>query len=288
MAAKSRGTRKSTLLRRNAPAPSVFYFWVKRVVLVMTAVVLVVAGGLAFLMNGGQGYVGKYLDEKWMKMTADSGYRIDNIMLEGRTYTDVAEVLSIVRLEKGDPIFRFDPVTAKKMLEGVAWIKDARVERRLPDTIYIKLTERVPFALWQKSKKELVLIDQDGIILTDKNLNRFENLMMIRGEGAPLLAHDLAQMLGAEPVLKDRLDHAIRIENRRWDLVLKDGKVIKLPEKDMGLAMRNLVQQNDREGILDKALSTIDVRDPARLIVRTDIGKAQDYNASLAVSGKSL
>jgi cell division protein FtsQ len=157
----------------------------------------------------------------------------------------------------------------------------------LPDTVYVRLEERKPFALWQEGRKVL-LIDQGGAVLTDQNLNSFQDLMRLKGRGAPAHGYDLARLLAAEPQIKSRLDYALRIEDRRWDLVLKGDRVIKLPEKDIGLAMRSLVVQHEKEGLLDKPFTSLDVRDPARLTLRTEVGRAQDLAVNLAEAGQSL
>ena len=37
----------------------------------------------------------------------------------------------------------------KARLESLGWVRNALVQRRLPDSVYIGLTEAEPVALWQ-------------------------------------------------------------------------------------------------------------------------------------------
>lgn len=279
------------MIRRGDGLKSRILLWAKRFGLFCLGLGVLIVSGLCLLMSDGDNYFQKKISNKFMSTTAEMGYRIDNILVEGRVNTDAQAVLDLIGVKKGDPIFSVNPAHIKENLDKIKWIKTAHVERRLPDTVYVRLEERTPFALWQQGGQKdgkLILIDSEGFFLSDKNLNKFKNLMMVRGDGAPVQVFELAQMIAAEPEIKSRLDHANRIESRRWDLVLKDGKVIKLPEKDIGFAMRNLVVSHNKEGLLDKPLTTIDVRDPERLIVRTEIGKAQDFSINGAQQGQSL
>src|SRR3546814_20817098 len=44
------------------------------------------------------------------------------------------------------------------------WIKDARVSRRLPDTLVVDIVERTPAAIWQQNNR-LSLVDAKGVVL---------------------------------------------------------------------------------------------------------------------------
>ena len=143
-------------------------------------------------------------------------------------------------------------------------------------------------ALWQNGKA-LSLIDSEGALLTQDNLGRFEDLLMIRGKGAPEKAQKLLSLLAAEQALKSLVDHADLVDGRRWDLYLNDGKRIKLPENDIGLAMRNMMLRHEQDNILGKdSITVIDARYQGRLIIRTKLGKVQDYKAGLIDASASL
>lgn len=212
--------------------------------------------------------------------TAEWGFAVKNIMVDGRNHTDVDALKAMINMEKGDPIFAFHPGEAKAMIEKLSWVKSAHIERRLPDTIYIKITERKPMALWQRNQK-LSLIDADGVVLTDQNLGAFKNFLIVVGDEAPQHAADLMTMLLAEPVIAKRVEAATLISGRRWDLKLKSGADVKLPEEELGLALRKLAVNHEEEALLDKDVLSIDVREEGRITVRTKPGSAQDFNAAI-------
>ena len=72
---------------------------------------------------------------------------------QGRATTDRETVLDALGARPGTSIFAVDPTHAKRQLESLPWVRSAAIERRLPDTIYVRLVEREPMALWQHGGK---------------------------------------------------------------------------------------------------------------------------------------
>ena len=284
-----RGTRRSTLRKkRQAKKFEPLFLWGRRIAVIITVFIVIGWGAAWFFLSSADTDSLNWMKSKTLSVTADAGYRVDNILVEGRKYSDPDILRGLINVKKGDPLFSFDPQEAKKLIEGIGWVKSARVERRLPDTVYIKLNERRPLVLWENNN-QLHLIDSDGEFLTQDNLGAFKHLLMIRGKGAPDKAKNLIGLLDAEPDLKSRIDHAQRIDERRWNLHLTDGKQIKLPETDMGLALRNVMLHQEQDNILDKAsIAMIDARYQGRLIIRTKLGKVQDYKAGIVDAGVHL
>lgn len=253
-------------------------------------------GALALLAGGtiwlaGSGVIDRALkgaQDQAYDLLADSGFRVNNILVEGRYETDPDVLRAIVNLERGDPIFAFDPAETREMIERLSWVRSVHIERRLPDTIYIGLVEREPVALWQH-KNKLRVIDADGVTLTDKLSASQKLLPIVVGEYANEQAYNLLAMLGAEPEIKALIEAATWVGDRRWDLTLKNGMTVRLPEMDIGLALSRLAKAQAEDGILEKDLSMIDLRETDRITVRTRPGAVQEYQARVtAASGDNI
>lgn len=210
---------------------------------------------------------------------ADMGFRVNNILVEGRYETDPDVLRAIINLNRGDPIFAFDPAEVHEMIERLSWVREAHVERRLPDTIYVGIIERKPIALWQH-KNKLRVIDEEGVTLTDKLSANQRTLPIVVGEYANEQAYNLLRMLEAEPEIKNLVEAATWVGDRRWDLTLKNTIVVRLPENDIGLALSRLSKAQEQDHILDKDLNIIDLREKDRITVRTRPGAVQEYQAS--------
>lgn len=229
---------------------------------------------------------GNWFHQKYLNLTVDAGFVVSNILVEGRQYTDAETLKAILNIDKGDPILGFDAADAQLMIQRISWVKDVYIERRFPDTIYVRLIERTPMALWQRNKR-LSLIDTEGLVLTDDQLDRFKNYIVVVGDDVPTMAPDFLKILMAEPEILSKTEAASLISARRWDLLLKSGATVKLPENDIVLAFRRLAKMHQEKQILDKDVKTIDVREPARILVRTHPGAVQQYQSG-SISGNSI
>ncbi len=221
------------------------------------------------------------LVHSFQQIASSNGFAVQDILVEGRRNADPNVLLGLLNIERGDPIFSFDLVSAQKNLEKISWIEEARVERRLPGTIYVSIRERRPFALWQNQGK-LRLIDEKGVVITDiaKEMAQFRTLPLVVGDGAPDHASALFALVNAEPMIVERLESSIYVGNRRWDMKLKNNITVRLPENDTALALRRLAEAEERDGLLDKNIDSIDLREQGRIVVRTKPGAVQDYKAS--------
>lgn len=280
------GTRRGDVNRRLNAKPKAPRFGLKRIVLSSALGLMAVGGVYLFFSTGSAALVREWGRERLVYLAANMGYRIDNIYVEGRNYTEADLLRGIINMEKGDPLFAFDPATARDLLRKVSWIKDANVRRVMPDTIYIDITERQPLALWQFEGKVRV-VDADGVVLTSE-LKPFASLPLVVGEGANKKVSDLMALLDAEPDLKSRVEAANWVGDRRWDLTMKDGLLIKLPEDDVGLALRKLADSQHRDRLLDKDIALVDLREADRFVVRTKPGAVQEYKASFKTGGGDI
>lgn len=242
------------------------------------AVFMVIAFGFAaFLSLERMGAV----QERLVNVSRDAGFTVKTVSVEGRVYSDAADILKALGAEEGMPLLAFEPSAARENLEKLSWVKAAKVERRWPDTIYVELTERTPLALWQKDK-ELALIDPEGAVITRHDLGRFGDLKVVTGEEAPRQAAALLALLKGAPVLDAQVEAASWTGGRRWNLKTVQGIIVKLPEEDIGLALGRLVKLEGEEGILHKGIDQIDLRDPSRIVVRTKPGELKSYPADFS------
>ncbi|MDR1551222.1 MAG: FtsQ-type POTRA domain-containing protein [Holosporaceae bacterium] len=189
------------------------------------------------------------------KIEFDGNERIKDILL-----------LKVSKIRYRSNIFSFSIYEVKKRLEDIAWVKSAIVRRKLPDTIYIRVAERIPIAILQ-SKYKLYLIDADGEILENDSFSAFGNLLIVTGEGAEKSASRLLNCLDTFPKIRRQLAFAVRIGKRRWNLKINRGITVKLPENGVSYALSILEEISDGNGFFNEDISIIDLRMPDRVIV---------------------
>jgi cell division protein FtsQ len=207
--------------------------------------------------------------------SAALGLRVADIRVEGRATTDRETILEALNAKPGTPILAVDPLHAKQQLESLPWVRSAVIERRFPDTIYVRLVEREPMALWQHGGK-LDLIDRTGAVIPVTRLDRFAKLPMVVGEDAAAHAADLLAMLATQPDLASRVTAAIDVGGRRWNLRLDNAIDVLLPSEDAAAAWTDLARLQRNSAILQRDVQAIDMRLPDRLVVRVAPGPPKE------------
>jgi cell division protein FtsQ len=272
------GTRRTTIMNRRAGQQARFVYWAKRLGLLVVTVVLLFSSFAYAISSGYIAQVSGRLTRVFHAEMVDSGFIVKNVSVVGRQNTKLQALKYIVDIERGQSIFEPDIDDIKMKLQNLTWVRSAIVERHLPNTIAINIEERTPMALWQHQGK-LSIIDSDGQVFSDENLGRFKDLMILVGEDAPAKAKDLVEMITAEDNLKKRVESAKWIGGRRWDLYLKNGVSVKLPEDDLGQAVRRLANAQGEANLMDRKIQSIDLRDPLRIVVQTAPGAVEEYQA---------
>lgn len=191
--------------------------------------------------------------------TANLGLRVENIDVNGRNRISRQELLEALDIHKDDPILGIDLAATQERLETISWVRSASIERILPNTIKVNLIEREPMALWQIDNR-LMLIDYMGEILTLENLHLYKEYPLIVGPGAPKAAPEILLYLEKLPKIKDKLYALSYVGQRRWNLHLKNGMIVKLPEDNIKEHLYKLKKLINQDHILEKQIKTIDLR----------------------------
>lgn len=234
-----------------------------------TLAALVVVGGLALAVRTVQPQ--STLARMREAIGASTSLRVADIAIEGRSNTPEAQLRAALNVKVGDPLLGFSLEAARARIEALTWVQSASVERRMPGTIVVNLTERRPFAVWQRDNK-FVLIDRAGQVVAEqdpvKDQAAFGVLPLVVGAGAPEHAADLLDALAQYPVLKQRVVAAVRVGERRWNLRLNTGADVMLPEGNEAAAMGRLMEFQQAQGVLDRPLGVLDLRLPDRFTFR--------------------
>jgi cell division protein FtsQ len=193
--------------------------------------------------------------------------RVATIEFHGQSNTPEALLNTALGVSKGDPILGFSVEGARQRIEALSWVEHVAVERRLPDTIYVDITERRPYAIWQNQGK-FQLIDRNGEVVTNEDVASFNDLPLVVGLGAPAHAADMLTALAAVPDIKSRVVAIVRVGERRWNLQLKNQVTVMLPEGHEPAALARLNDLQSQQQLLDRKLLFVDMRLPDRLAVQ--------------------
>ncbi len=244
----------------------------------MAAVGFLIVTLLYALTVGGQ--IGRLADS----LLVAAGFGIDDIKISGEKET--SEITVLQKLEVDGSLISFDAAKAQARLAELPWIDRAVVRKFYPSTLSVEITERKPFALWQRDGN-VVVIDRSGTKIVPLEEGRFAKLPLMVGGGANQTAPDLLGDLLAEPTIVEQMRAAVLVAGRRWDLHLDHGVTVKLPEKHVRQALATLVKLEAEQQLLERDVVVVDMRLPDRVTVRLPEGRSlDDVTSDGAISQK--
>lgn len=171
-----------------------------------------------------------FLFSSYCAIQKTMGFEVREIIIQGRHKTPQEKLKQSVEPKIGDPLFIHDINTIKEKILEIDWIEDCTVYRQLPDQFFINIKERHPVALWHFQEK-FFLIDAQGIPISIQNPSDYVLLPLFNGENAPKAATSFLKKLEQFSSLKKEIENYVRIRSRRWDIILKSGVIIRLPEE---------------------------------------------------------
>ncbi|WP_426419924.1 cell division protein FtsQ/DivIB [Bradyrhizobium genosp. A] len=249
----------------------------RRVGISMTVLLLIGSCGLGIVKGGHlQDFITAVSDAR-NAMANSAGFRITSVVINGRKQLSQDEILAIGGVSGRSSLLFLDADDVRDKLKANPWIADATVLKLYPGQLMIEIIERKAFALWQEAGRLSVIAD-DGALLEPYVSRRFLSLPLVVGKGADTQARDFLALLARYPQVNSVTKAAIYVGERRWNLRLKDGLDIRLPEQDVGNALAALSKLDKDDRLFSKDIVAIDMRLPDRLVVQLsdDAAKARE------------
>lgn len=249
---------------------------------------VILCGALTVLVLLGALFASGIIGRSWRAMgrafdaaTADAGFGISEIHITGNRRTPYNQVLEVLGMQPGQSIFSADLYGAQGRLSHLDWIASAEVHRRYPDAIFVTLVEKRPFALWQlppdaHGNAPIAVVERSGAIITTRDVEKFRRLPKLVGAGAGPAAADLIDAVQAHRAINARIAVYARQSERRWNLILDNGVVVKLPEAGWQKQIDALEHLIIDAGILERDVGEIDLRSPSHYFFVLRNGEKKD------------
>jgi cell division protein FtsQ len=240
------------------------------------AAAIIITASIAYAMLVHEqvpGIAGLFKDAREWAARA-SGLRVGTIVLTGNHHVSREEVLASAGITGATSLVFLDVEDAREQLKRNPWIADATLLKLYPRELQITIKEREPFALWQKHGHVTVIAD-DGIVLEPYVAPQLLHLPLVVGDGAGAKAKELLGFIDRHPSLRDFVYASILVAERRWNLRLKNGIEVLLPETAAGAAIEKLVALDAVKNLITRDVVLIDLRLPDRVTVRLSDGAAQ-------------
>ena len=278
-----------------APPPSRFAFFIHRLaartgrwrvirgIEIVFVTALLVATALYGAIRGGHAdAIVDSIHDVADALAQRAGFQSANVSIEGAGRLSRADVLRIAGITESSTLFLIDADATRTRLLRNAWIAEATVAKLYPDRLDITIVEKKPFAVWQ-SRGNFFVIAKDGAVIDQLVRERVRDAGMpiVVGEGAERRAQDFLAVLDRFPAVRGETVAAVLIAERRWNLRLKNGTDVRLPEEDADVALMRLVALDRDKHILSRDVSMIDMRLPDRVVVRLSDEAAEARDAAM-------
>ena len=277
---RQRPAKRPQLIDREPPnryIQMVEHYLPRRIGLVATLAILFGSVGFGIVRGGHVEEFTTALSDTRNALANSAGFRITTVGINGRKQLSQDEVLAIGGVNGRSSLLFLDADTVRAKLKANPWIADATILKLYPGRLQIDIVERTAFALWQQNGR-LSVIASDGAVLEPYVTRRFLNLPLVVGKGADTRAQDFLALLDRYPQVRAVTKAAIFVGERRWNLCLKDGLDVRLPENDVGNALAALSKLDKDDKLFSRDIVAVDMRLPDRLIVQLseEAGKARD------------
>jgi cell division protein FtsQ len=194
------------------------------------------------------------------------GFGIVQVDIRGASILSRDELLRAASVTAQSSLLLLDPEGMRIALKRDPRIAEVTVHKFYPDRLDIVVEERQPFARWQRAGRTH-LIARDGTVLRSDIASDGANLPLVVGSGAEKHAAAFVTLLDRSPAIRHEVRAGIFVAERRWNLRLRNGIDVRLPEEDPALALEQLVTLDKTVQLLSRDVSVIDLRVPERVSV---------------------
>ena len=244
---------------------------------IATLTLLLASAGFGIIRGGHVEELSTALGDSRNALANSAGFRITSVTINGRKQLSQDEVLASGGVNGRSSLLFLDASAVRERLKANPWISDATVLKLYPGALQINIVERTAFALWQEGGRLSVIAD-DGAVLEPYVTRKFLLLPLVVGKGAETRARDFLALLAQYPQVRNATKAVVFVGERRWNLRLKDGLDVRLPESDVDKALAELSRLDREDHLFSRDIVAVDMRLPDRLTVQLsdDAAKARE------------
>ncbi len=175
--------------------------------------------------------------------TVGSNFKIQKIEIEGNSILDADEIIQKINFLYEENLFFVNLRDVEENLKKETFIESFILKKVYPNLIKIRIVEKEPIAVVQNKKKKY-FISNKGDFINFQDVEKYKNLPIVFGNGK--FFYSLYQNLENIKFPIQIIKSFYFFESGRWDLVLYDGKTIKLPIKNYLESLKNYMgSKND-------------------------------------------
>ena len=168
----------------------------------------------------------------------NSDLYIQKIEIENNSIVESDKIKRKLSFLYKENLFFLNFEDIEKNLKNETFIESFSIKKIYPNTLKIIIVEKKPIAILH-NKKEKFYISSKGNLINFIDINIYNDLPTVFGKGENF--YSLYQDLQNIKFPLDKIKSYYLFESGRWDLVMQDDKVIKLPVEDYLSSLKNFM-----------------------------------------------
>ncbi len=168
---------------------------------------------------------------------------------------------------KGKKVFDLKLVDLQKYINSLPWIEVSSLRRELTGKLEITVLEKNPYFLWQDDDGKHKLIASDNtVVKTSPKINLDNFIIIEKGDLALTRSSNLRFIIYQDLKLLKEISK-LQFNGYRWDIVLKNGLIIKMPENNLEDAYKKIILMHKKYDLFGKDIAYIDATSINKLFI---------------------
>ena len=159
-----------------------------------------------------------------------SGMVLNEVYVNKRKESNVNNntIIEVLNINIGDPINSFNINKIRKRINELSWVKESKIYLRPLGQLDILILEHIPYGVLEFDKIYYI-IDNNGTRIKIIESFEFPSLLRLHGEGVALAIKELPPIIQKLKQLNFEILKVERVDLRRWNIFIKQGFYLKLP-----------------------------------------------------------
>ena len=208
----------------------------------------------------------------WRHTQSDARFALKTIEVSGARHTPRAAVDAVTRAYVGANLFKLDISNVQNDLGRLGWIKRIEAEKKLPDTLRVRIVERTPVALLQTGDR-LQYVDENGVAFAELSPSVGDgDLPLIANTSGAELARCVAMLRALrarDPELYARISEIRPVAPDAFALYDRQlGTVVYAKASELSSKWRELYAIAQSERLERGAIAYADLRFENRIVIK--------------------
>ena len=169
---------------------------------------------------------------------------IEKIKIENNSILNTEEIKKKISFLYNENLFFLNIDEIEKNLKEESFIDSFTIKKIYPNTLKVIISEKQPIAILQNKRKKFY-ISEKGDLIRFIDLENYKDLPTVFGDGKSFRTLYLELENIKFPVRMIKSFYFF--ESGRWDLIMHDGKVIKLPIEDYLFSLKNFMLSKNND-----------------------------------------